>query len=241
MLTAPYHLRLLHPSRKTSEVSHPPHLLVGPNFECHSCPALHLVTLCPSLSLADSCSRLAVIFHIRNVWKHSRHPPPPHTHTHLSQITSGNSLSVLQICFFLNLRQVKEISFVEDGGKKVRVHTSLAPPEGFSPPWAIIQNVNRLFVWNLVLSGFRIAKEAWCFDSNLGIKQNYENRPMCPEGTYFPRKGRGDRKNMYVTECAHTPAALYTYIRKDSFLFLPCVSFFFLWFFMKMEEQCSRS
>ncbi len=33
MLTAPYHLRSLYPSRKTSEVIHPPHFLRGPNFE----------------------------------------------------------------------------------------------------------------------------------------------------------------------------------------------------------------
>lgn len=55
-----------------------------------------------------------------------------------------------------------------------------------------------LCVKSCALSEFGISKEAWCFDSNFGIKHNYENRPLCPEGTYFLRKEETQRSCVCV-------------------------------------------
>lgn len=53
-------------------------------------------------------------------------------------------------------------------------------------------------VKSCVLSEFRISKEALYFDSNFGIKPNYENRPLCPEGAYFLCKEE-ESKHVCVT------------------------------------------
>lgn len=84
-----------------------------------------------------------------------------------------------------------------------------------------------LCVKSCALSEFGISKEAWCFDSNFGIKHNYENRPLFPEGTYFLRKEETQRSCVCVCviECAHMPAAHYIRIH---FYIYHCVSSFFI-------------
>lgn len=139
-----------------------------------------------------------------------------------------------------------------DGGKKkkrVRVNTSLAAPEGFSPPWAIIQKCKSPFCMKSgALSEFRIAKEVWCFDSNLGIKENYENRPLCPEGTYFLKKGRRRQKSLCVSVCVcdsawpHTCCTLhFAYIKIHFCIRSVCLFPFFSAFWWRWKSGCSRS
>lgn len=103
-----------------------------------------------------------------------------------------------------------------------------------------------LCVKSCALSEFGISKEAWCFDSNFGIKHNYENRPLCPEGTYFLRKEETQRSCVCVCDWMG-PHACCT-LHQNSFLYLSlcqfffhCVSIFFIGSLMKMEDHRSRS